>query len=242
MRIPLTRKALLPAALGIAALILSACGPMVNTTISHNRYDPLPADAQVVVLSETDPVPAEAEPIGQTSIYNSSVSQRAGYDFTVEKAKTEARSKGSNLLKITKLIPKTKGQNKFELYADIMHIPENSMFLTSVPQSNDTLARMNFAKIYFFRPTAGMVNYDLYINDQKIGTTRDNWKQEATVEARPGTEIWGQTESKQKLVLDIEPGATYFIRCGLKMGDNIGVPVFEIIDREEGIKLYNTIP
>ncbi len=244
MKNPVLKSAYTFLACTLSCLILSACGPLVNTTVSHNKYEPLDKEAPVVVLSETDPVPANAEAIGQTSIINSAlgVSPRSTYAVAVEKAKTEARNSGGNLVKITKLITKTKDQDKVELYADIMHIPDNSMLLESATISDDSLANINFAKIYFFRPVAGMVNYDLYLNDSKIASTHDNWKAEVKIEAMPDAKIWGQTESKQTLTIDLEPGGIYFIRCGLKMGDNIGVPFFEVVDREEGIKYYNAIP
>ena len=60
---------------------------------------------------------------------------------------------------------------------------------------------------------------------------------------KPGTyEIWGKTESRESLTLDIEPGKEYYVKTFVHMGVAIWRPSLELVSPERGKAEWNTIP
>ena len=59
---------------------------------------------------------------------------------------------------------------------------------------------------------------------------------------KPGTyEIWGKTESRESLTLDIEPGKDYYVKTFVHMGVAIWRPSLELVSPERGKAEWNTI-
>ncbi len=77
----------------------------------------------------------------------------------------------------------------------------------------------DYAVLYFYRP-AGYVQapYNVYLGDQVVFRSKNRNKAIVKVD-KPGTyEIWGKTESREGIVLDIEPGKDYYIRTTVQFG------------------------
>jgi len=51
----------------------------------------------------------------------------------------------------------------------------------------------------------------------------------------------GKTESKASLLIDVNKGQEYFVRCSINMGLTVGKPEMYLIDNELGISEYESL-
>ena len=54
-------------------------------------------------------------------------------------------------------------------------------------------------------------------------------------------EIWGRTETKVTLPLEVKLGEEYYVRCSISMGAFIGHPYLQKVSRASGKVEYNAI-
>lgn len=100
-----------------------------------------------------------------------------------------------------------------------------------------------YAVIYFYR-TGNFVKtpYNVHLGDEVVYRSKNNTKAVVKVD-KPGTyEIWGKTESRESLTLDIEPGKDYYVKTFVHMGVAIWRPSLELVSPERGKAEWNTIP
>jgi len=87
-----------------ALLLLAACSPRVNTSISKT-YPPLDYKEEVKVFSLVDKYPENAIEIGTVKVGDSGFSVKCGYDLALDNIKLQARKAGGNAVKITEHKP-----------------------------------------------------------------------------------------------------------------------------------------
>ena len=111
--------------LAIAANALCACSPKVVTNILVQR-DPLPADAQVALLGEPDPAPADGEKLGEVRVGDSGFTtlKHATYEIVSDIAKDKAKDAGGNLVKITEHKAPDFVSSIHRIKADIYNVPD----------------------------------------------------------------------------------------------------------------------
>lgn len=95
----------------------------------------------------------------------------------------------------------------------------------------------NRGMVYIYRPTSFMgagVYYDMHATnttmpDFTAGTLRNGGYVQMDLPIGE-SEIWGKTEAKSSVTLDIKNGETYCIRGGVGVGFFVGRPHLEIVD------------
>ena len=100
------------------------------------------------------------------------------------------------------------------------------------------------SKIYLYRPKSpvGMaVVYSVFINEDHIGIAKNGFTKVYEITEPGEIEIWGETEKKMSLKLDVEPGNEYYVKCGVKMGTLTGRPKFTVESSAKGKKTYNKL-
>jgi hypothetical protein len=92
--------------------------------------------------------------------------------------------------------------------------------------------------VYIYRPggfVGSGVHYDVYAGETKIcNLVQGSYCKHL---ATPGElELWGKTESKGSVTLDIKGNDTYYVKGGVSMGMFVGRPHLTVVDRSVGEK------
>ena len=119
-----------------------------------------------------------------------------------------------------------------------------AMFLSGCGASGQPFSQFATPKqdqglVYIYRPSSvlGMgVYYDIHVTnptnpDLIAGELVNGSYVEVDVPVGEN-EIWGRTESKSSVTLDVKNGETYCIKGGVGIGFFIGRPNFEIVDMQ----------
>jgi hypothetical protein len=93
------------------------------------------------------------------------------------------------------------------------------------------------ALIHVYRPGSMMgmaISYNFNIDDKAVFRVKN--KSKTTVRVTEGGQktLWAKTETREELLINIELGKEYYIRCGLGMGAFVGRPRLEIVDNQTG--------
>lgn len=102
----------------------------------------------------------------------------------------------------------------------------------------------HFAIIYVYRLrnySGSAVSYDLHIGDTVICRVKNNTKYEIKVFKEGEIELWGRTETRASMTIDVKFGQEYYLKCGVKMGLAIGRPEFNLIDKSQGKPEYESM-
>jgi hypothetical protein len=92
--------------------------------------------------------------------------------------------------------------------------------------------------VYIYRP-AGIVGsaiaYDVYAGTEKVGRLVPGGY--LTYLSSPGElEIWGKTESKGSVTLDVRTGQEHYVKGSLGVGFLVGRPVITVVEPQVGQK------
>ena len=93
------------------------------------------------------------------------------------------------------------------------------------------------AQVYVYRPESfvgGGVYYDIHVTnpmnaDLIVGELVNGSYMEFDVPSGE-SEVWGKTEAKSSVTLDVKTGETYCVRGGVGIGFLVGRPNLEIVD------------
>jgi hypothetical protein len=93
--------------------------------------------------------------------------------------------------------------------------------------------------VYVYRPNSilgGAVHYDVHAgNDEVICDLIRNGY--CIYYSKPGElELWGKTESKSTITVDVKAGQEHFVRGGISMGFFIGRPNFTMTDKKTALE------
>ena len=93
--------------------------------------------------------------------------------------------------------------------------------------------------VYVYRPNSilgGAVHYDVHAgNDEVICDLIRNGY--CLCFANIGElELWGKTESKSSITIDIKSGQEHFVKGGISMGFIVGRPNFTAVDNKTGLE------
>lgn len=223
----------------LLALILIGCSPRVTTNL-QTSYDPLNEDEPVAVLGINDPRPDNSVLLGTVSIGDTGFTMNGGsYDEVVSLAKERARQAGGNVLRITKHTAPDWVSSIHRIQAEILraegfHAADESITETINPE------HLDYAVICFFRESASMVNYDVYIGEDRVYRAKNYSAKEVRLYDFGKTEIWAKTEAKSSIVLDIVPGGEYYVYCGISTGILVGEPFLQSLPAQYARNRYLT--
>jgi len=107
----------------------------------------------------------------------------------------------------------------------------------SIPASHP-----DYAVIYFYRPgNFASTPYDVHLNDQVVYRSKNKTKTFVKVD-KPGTyEIWGKTESRESITLNVEMGKDYYVKSFLHFGVALWRPSLEQVAPEVGKMEWQSI-
>jgi len=105
-------------------------------------------------------------------------------------------------------------------------------------QTEDT----KYATLYVYRPAlfvGSFISYNLHIinsaiQDSIIGRVKNNSKFIVKIYQEGKAQIFGQTESKRVINIDVKFGKKYFLKSGIATGVFVGRPELDLIYPEQG--------
>ena len=107
----------------------------------------------------------------------------------------------------------------------------------SIPASHP-----DYAVIYFYR-SGNFVQtpYDVHLGNDVVYRSRNNTKAAVKVD-KPGTyEIWGKTETREAVTLQVEMGKEYYVKTFVHMGAVIWRPSIEVVTPQAGKAEWDSI-
>ena len=227
----------------LASLVVCACGaPKVVSTLPSGTLSTTAPD-DVVLLASDISIPESIVPLGQIKVGDSgfTATKRGTYEEVEKILRTQASEAGGNAVQIVSLSPPDWYSSVYRATAVVYNIED---FDTLYIQNQESVSdHPDYAVIYLYRNSgAGLaVNYDVYLNDTKVYRSSVNSKAEVKVYEAGQYELWGKTESKQYLSLDIKLGKDYYVMSSVTMGAFVGHPYFELVHPAAGKIEYNSI-
>ena len=100
----------------------------------------------------------------------------------------------------------------------------------------------DYAVVYFYRTSNfAATPYDVHLGNDVVYRSKNNTKAAVKVD-KPGTyEIWGKTETREGITLNIEMGKEYYVRTYVKFGVALWRPKLELKTPLEAEPEWNSI-
>lgn len=225
-------------------VILTGCSATLKTKLVNKNYQPLPETTKVFVLESAYNVPFQSELIGDIKIGDSGFSVDCGYDKMISEAKNLARKAGANIIKITEINePNFFASSCYRMRAKIYRNTNEEVLVQLDDKNRSRLPEgADYAVVYFYRPSidrGSLIGYKVNVeNDSVIGRVRDGEKFEYRTKKFGKRLFYGQTESHEEVIIDVQKGQEYYVRCGIKTGAFVGRPELTAVENYIGRKEY----
>jgi hypothetical protein len=99
----------------------------------------------------------------------------------------------------------------------------------------------DIALLHLYRPATKvgvLVNYDLHLDNEVVFKAKYKTKTTVRLTSEGLKTLWGATEARTELPVNIQLGNEYFIRCDIGMGAFVGRPRLKLMDNKEGRKAF----
>lgn len=226
----------------LACALLAACSPKISSNLART-YAPLGDDEDVAVLEVGVPVPEDAELIGDIKIGDTgfTATKNGTYEEILALAKSKARAAGGNVISLTEHRGPDGSSTIHRIKANILRVADISSLPTQgeIPKHPE---HPDYAVIYFYR-TGNFVQtpYDVHLGNDVVYRSRNNTKVAVKVD-KPGTyEIWGKTETREAVTLQVEMGKEYYVKTFVHMGAVIWRPSIEVVTPQTGKAEWDSI-
>ncbi len=127
--------------------------------------------------------------------------------------------------------------------------------LTSKVKTSDSLSvkvqtdSTKYATLYVYRPAlfvGSFISYNLHlsnsaIQDSVIGRVKNNSKFMVRIYQEGKAQIFGQTESKREISIDVKFGKKYYLKSGIAVGVFVGRPEMNLIYPDQGELDYQSV-
>lgn len=231
----------------VVGFAIQSCSPKIRSSLTANNFSAIEEETEIMVLKDQITIPKNSQLVGDLKIGDSGFSTDCGYDIVIEKAKLTARKSGANLIQITELKPPDFNSTCYRIKAKMYRNldPTNLSALADeqkIQNKSRLPADADYSIVYFYRPkniVGFAIGYKIRDeNDKVIGRVRNGEKFAFRTSNFGKQTFYGKTESKDSVVIDIQRGQEYFVRCGIGVGIAVGRPDLHIAETDLGIKEY----
>lgn len=206
--------------------------------------------AEVLLIKVGETLPEGAKQMGDIKIQDGGFKIKCGYDRTIEQAKEKARKKGANILLITELKAPDSKSTCYRLKADVYYAENIAGFKPTSSSAFDSTmnaivpADAPYALVCVYRPKGSngmLVHYNLNVGDSADCRMWNGSKYSVKIYKPGPLTVWAQTESREEITLNVQPGKVYFVKCSVKMGIAWGRPKFVEVDSHFGLPEFNAV-
>ena len=232
--------------IGVIVLLYS-CSPKINSKIANTSYSELNPDMEIIVLESNEELPQDSELIGELKIGDSGFSNDCDYKKVIADAKNTARKNGANIIEVIQLKEPDFASTCYRLKAKIYRNTDPSIlseFAANRELKNKSRLPhdADYAILYFYRPDnffGSAIGFKIRLdNETVIGRVRNGEKFKFETKDFGEHTFWGKTETQDSVVINIEKGQEYFVRCSIKMGAAVGRPEINLTENYIGINEY----
>ena len=225
-------------------LFLTSCSAKLTSSMQR-IYAPLDYKEEVIVFDLWEETPRDAEKLGTVKVGDSGFTINCDYAVVIDKAKTEARKVGGNAIKITGHKMPDGWSSCHRITADVLRV-DDIEYYTADAETEDFYSDWideDYAIINVYRAggQGALVNYDLYLGDEILCRVTNNFCESIKVYIDGFNSLWARTETKAEIPINVEFGKMYYVRCGIKMGEFVGRPSLEMVDKKTGKIEFNAI-
>ncbi|WP_339812407.1 hypothetical protein [Zunongwangia profunda] len=234
----------------ISLCTLFSCSPKIRSLISNTDYNKFEPSIEVIVLDSISP-PEGSLFIGKIKIGDTGFTTDCSYNKVINEAQTEARKHGANIVQITELNrPEKWGSTCYKIKANLYrNLNPVSLQQLSTFNADSKVSRLpigaDYAIIYIYRPkmiTGNFIGYKVRMDsDSVVCTARNGEKCELRLKDYGKHTFWAKTESKDSVVINVERGKEYFIRCGMNPGVLISRPDLNLVENHIAIQEYESM-
>ena len=216
---------------------LSSCNPKVSANLTK-KYPPIPPGQKIAVIGLNEPMPKEAEVLGQVKVGDSGFSTNCSYLMVLGEAELAARKAGGNAIKIIEHIPpSTFGSACHRIKAKILRIYNVGQYIAIQNKENSQkISNLDYAilNVYRFPGPGSLVEYNLHLGDSTLCRVVNNFKTTFHIKKEGKVTLWARTEDRVEVPIDLEHGKVYYLSCGVEMGAFVGHPTLELMNAQYG--------
>lgn len=232
-----------------AVILFVSCATSISTKLANQSYQKLNEEEKVFVLEKNETLPVNSEFIGDIKIGDSGFSTDCGYNKVISDVTNSARNAGANIIQITEIKePSAFGSSCYRIKAKIYRNLDAEA-LSSITNKREfkNKSRLpensDYALIHFYRPSLGvgaLLGYKIKdVNDSIVGRLRNGEKFIYKTKKFGNQSFFGVLETKEEIIINVEKGKEYFVRCSVNMGVVLGRPEIDVIENYIGMKEYN---
>lgn len=213
----------------------------------------LPGDTtkEIALYNINDSIPDGAITIDNFKFGDNGFTTDCQYQRVIEKAKEKAIKAGGNAIKLTEVKQPDMWSSCYRIKGKILQVSNtdhDAKLLKSGPVLEDedipVDSSANYSTLYLYRVgdfVGSAIGYNVYLDDSVICRITNNSKFEIKI-YKPGThKVWAKTEAKAIVPLEIKPGRSYYIKCGIQTGFWVGQPQMNLVYPTHGKEEYESM-
>jgi len=229
----------------LLSLPLYQCAKTSTSTTAGFRANPLPDSVQVFSLQPDEVVPDKSEFVREIVMGESLFSTNCGYKNLMNYANFTAKQSGTNLIHLTEIKRPAMGNGCYHITAKLYKNTDTSQLeKLATERKLENKSRLpkdaDYAIVHFYRPKnfeGAAVFYNIKMDDQgTIGKSSNGHHFEYKITNFGKHRFFGKTKKPDSVVLDIQKGQEYFVRCGVAKSTSIAIPDIYVIENYVGIR------
>lgn len=228
-----------------SVLIFGQCARTNTSTTGVFRANPLADSIDIYTLQPDEVIPDKSEFIRDIQMGSSLFSNNCGYKNLMNYAHFTAKQSGANVIHFTEIKRPALGNGCYHITARLYHNTDASQLeKLAAEKKHANQSRLpkdaDFAVVHFYRPRnyeGAAMSYTIKMDNQgKVGKSSNGHQFQYKVTTFGKHRFFGKTKKTDSVVLDIQKGQEYFIRCGVTKGTGIAVPDMYAVENYVGIR------
>ncbi|MDQ6482043.1 hypothetical protein [Dyadobacter sp. LHD-138] len=227
------------------SLLFLQCAKRSTSPTDAFRANPLADSIQIYTLQPDENVPEKSEFVRDIQMGTSMFSSNCGYKNLMNYAQFTARQSGANLIHLTEIKRPVLGNGCYHVTAKLYKNADPTQIeKLANEQKRANQSRLpkdaDYAIVNFYRPKdldGVAISYNIKMDDQgTIGRSSNGHQFQYKVTTFGKHRFLGKTRKGDSVVLDIQKGQEYFVRCGVTKGNSIAIPDMYVIENYVGIR------
>lgn len=227
----------------LASGFLYQCAQKSSPSTTAFRANPLPDSIAVFMLQPDELVPDNSKFVREIQMGQSLFSSNCGYKNLMNYARFTAKQSGANLIHLTQINKPAMGNGCYHVTArlysnfeaeDLKKLADRQKAANQSKLPKDA----DYAIVNFYRPKnyeGAIVSYSIKVDGKEtIGKSSNGHFFQYKVTQFGKHRFSGKTGKQDFVVINVEKGQEYYVRCGVTKGSNIALPDMYVIENYVG--------
>ena len=235
-------------------ILFTGCSPRYKMTIENSIKGNINANHEILVLDnnsnitiDTNSLIAEIKgPYQKTFTPKKETLKGCGYSEIIRDLKEKSQQLGTNIIDIFELKKPNGISNCYKIKAKLYrNIDDKLVDSIKSYNSSKNISKLdknaNFALIHLYRPKCfygTIVKFDILMDNNAFITKLSNGQKISFKIFDFGVHTFSginQKNHKKEISIEAKKGQEYYLRCGVDIGRDYGVPQFSLIDNLTGL-------